>query len=165
MRRAELVTALLMAALSIYLMWKSAELPIGWIPEEGPGGGAFSFWLAAAMLGSCLWIVVNWVRRTSPQSQSTRRFMDPGVFKMFLLVGGGVAAMVGLVHIVGMYGAIFAFLIYYIRYLGGHSWRTTLSVAAGTPVVAFFFFDIALRIVLPKGYLEPWFLPLYDIFL
>lgn len=29
MRRAELVTAVLMAAFSIYLMWKSAELEIG----------------------------------------------------------------------------------------------------------------------------------------
>ena len=37
MRRAELVTALIMAALSIYLMLKSAELPTGWIPGEGPG--------------------------------------------------------------------------------------------------------------------------------
>lgn len=165
MRRAELTTALLMAALSVYLMWKSAELPIGWIPDEGPGGGAFSFWLAAVMLVCCIWIVINWARRTSPPSRSTRRFMDPGVLKMFLLVGGGVAAMVGLVHIVGMYGAVFAFLLYYIRYLGGHSWPTTLAVAAGTPVVAFFFFDVTLRIVLPKGYLEPLFLPLYDIFL
>jgi len=33
------------------------------------------------------------------------------------------------------------------------------------PIVSFFFFDIAMRIVLPKGYLEPLFIPLYDIFL
>ena len=46
MRVAELVMAVVMAIFSLYLMWKSAELPIGWIPDEGPGGGAFSFWLA-----------------------------------------------------------------------------------------------------------------------
>ena len=35
MRIAELVMALAMAALSLYLMWKSMELPIGWLPEIG----------------------------------------------------------------------------------------------------------------------------------
>jgi len=41
----------------------------------------------------------------------------------------------------------------------------TLSISTTLPVISFFFFDIAMRIVLPKGYLEPLFIPLYDIFL
>ncbi len=165
MRRAEIVTAVLMAAFSIYLMWKSAELPVGWIPDEGPGGGAFSFWLSAVMLVCCVWIAIKWVRRKSPPSQSGAPFMDSFARNKFVLVGGGVTAMIGLVHFVGMYGAIPAFLLYYLRVLGRHSWPTTLAIALGTPVVTFFFFDVALRIVLPKGYLEPLFYPLYDIFL
>lgn len=165
MRRAEFVTAILMAAFSVYLMWKSAELPVTWIAGEGPGGGAFPFWLAAVMLGCCVWILINWYRRTSPPSQSTEPFMDPYARRMFLLVAGGVAVMVGLVHVVGMYGAIPLFLIYYVRFIGRHSWRVTAAIAAAAPVIIFFFFDVSLRIVLPKGYLEPLFLPLYDIFL
>lgn len=165
MRRAEIVTAVLMAAFSIYLMWKSAELPIGWIPDEGPGGGAFSFWLSAVMLVCCVWIAINWVRRASPPSRSDAPFMDGFARSKFVLVGGGVTAMIGLVHFVGMYGAIPAFLVYYLRFLGRHSWLTTLAIALGAPMVTFFFFDVALRIVLPKGYLEPLFYPLYDIFL
>ena len=165
MRRAEIVTAGLMAALSIYLMWKSAELPIGWIPDEGPGGGAFSFWLAAIMLGCCGWIMINWARRTSPPSRSSEPFMHADAFKMFLLVGGAVTAMIGLVHVIGMYGAIPLFMAFYLRFLGRHSWWATLVIATAAPIVTFMFFDVALRIVLPKGYLEPLFLPLYDIFL
>jgi len=42
---------------------------------------------------------------------------------------------------------------------------TSLAIALGAPVATFFFFDVAMRIVLPKGYLEPLFIPLYDIFL
>ena len=165
MRRAELVTAIVLAALSIYFMWKSTELEIGWIEDEGPGGGAWPFWLAAVMLGCCLWTMVNWYRRTSPPSQSTEPFMDSYAGKMFVLVGGGVTVMIALVHVIGMYGAIPVFLIYYIRFLGRHSWGTTLAIALSAPVVTFFFFDVAMRVVLPKGYLEPLFLPLYDIFL
>ncbi|NIA69235.1 tripartite tricarboxylate transporter TctB family protein [Pelagibius litoralis] len=165
MRRAEITTAVLLAAFSIYLMWKSAELPIGWLPEEGPGGGAFPFWLAVIMLGSCIWIIVNWFRRSSPPSQSSEPFMDNYAVKRFALVGGGVTAMIGLIHILGVFGSLPLFLIYYIRFLGRHSWATTLAIALSAPVVVFFFFDVALRIIMPKGYLEPLFLPLYDIFL
>jgi len=165
MRRAEIVTAVLMAALSIYFMWKSAELPIGWIPNEGPGGGAFSFWLSVAMLGCCVLTMINWVRRTTPPSQSTEPFMDGFARNKFVLVGGGVTVMIGLVQVIGMYGAIPLFLLYYIRFLGRHSWLVSLAISLGAPVAVFFFFDVALRIVLPKGYLEPLFYPLYDIFL
>ena len=165
MRRAEIVMAGLMAALSIYLMWKSAELPIGWIDDEGPGGGAFSFWLAAIMLGCTVWIMINWVRRSSPPSRSTAPFMTGDAFMRFGLVAGALTAMVALVQVIGMYGVIPLFLVFYIRFLGRHSWPTTLAIAMAAPIVAFFFFDVALRIVLPKGYLEPLFLPLYDVFL
>ena len=68
-------------------------------------------------------------------------------------------------HVIGFYGAMFLFLIYYLYFLGRHSVTKTLSIAVGVPVFSFFFFDVAMRIVLPKGYLEPLFIPLYDIFL
>jgi len=56
-------------------------------------------------------------------------------------------------------------MIYYLRTLGQHSWTLTLAISISAPIIVFFFFDVAMRIVLPKGYLEPIFLPLYDIFL
>lgn len=165
MRRAELVMAVVMTVFSVYLMWKSAELPIGWIKGEGPGGGAWPFWLAAIMLVSCVMVIVNWFRRASPPSRSEDVYMNAQAIKSFLLVGGGLTVTIGLVHFIGVYGAVFLFLIYYIRFIGNHSWLTTASIAVSAPIVTFFFFDVALRIVLPKGYTEPLFIPLYDMFL
>ena len=46
-RTAELLMAIMMGVFSIYLMYKSFELPIGWVENEGPGGGAWPFWLSA----------------------------------------------------------------------------------------------------------------------
>ena len=66
MRRAEIITAGLMALLSIYLMFKSEELEIGYVKGEGPGGGFWPFWLSAGMLISTVWIAINWVLRKSP---------------------------------------------------------------------------------------------------
>mgnify|MGYP003306196957 FL=1 len=90
MRRAELLMALVLALLSVYLMWKSWELPIGWIPDEGPGGGAFPFWLSVGMLGSCIWIVVRWVLRSSPLSHSKAPYMTGDVAVTFAAVSGSL---------------------------------------------------------------------------
>ena len=77
----------------------------------------------------------------------------------------GLLGFLALIHVVGFYGAIFVFLIYYIRFVGRHPWLTTLSISVAIPTLGFFFFDVAMRIVLPKGYSEPLFIPLYDLFL
>ena len=164
MRAAELIMAGVMAIFSLYLMWKSAELPIGWIPGEGPGGGAFPFWLSVGMLVCSAWVIVRWIKRTSPPSRSTEPYMDKRAFKLFLIGAGSLAVMIGSIHIIGVYGAVPLFLIFYMRFLGRHRWVTTGTLAAATPVVLFLFFEIALRITLPKGLTEPLFYPLYDFF-
>ncbi len=164
MRMAELVMAVVMAVLSLYLMWKSAELPIGWIAGEGPGGGAWPFWLSAGMLACCVATIVRWFRRSTPPSRSTEPYMDKRTFKLFLIGAGSLTVMIGSIHIIGVYGAIPLFLIFYMRFLGSHPWIMTAAVAASMPVVTFLFFEIALRIDLPKGFTEPLFYPLYEFF-
>ena len=176
MRIAEIVTATLLGILSIYFMWKSGEPPawnpdiarfdnIGLVVGEGFGSGTWPFWLSFIMLLSSIWIGVNWYRRTSPPSQSDEAFLDGYGKRMMLVVGGGLLGFLILIHIIGFYGAIIVFMIYYMKFLGRHSWSLTLAISISLSVICFFFFDIAMRIVLPKGYLEPLFIPLYDIFL
>ena len=176
MRRAEILTAFILGIFSIYLMWKSGEPPswnpdvsrfanIGMIEGEGPGSGFWPFWLSLIMLVSCCWIGINWFRRTSPQSKSAEPFLDTHGKRMMVVVGGGLFGFLALIHVVGFYGAIVIFMLYYMRFLGKHTWALSLSVSVSLTVICFFFFDIAMRIVLPKGYLEPLFIPLYDIFL
>jgi hypothetical protein len=174
MRLAELVTACFLAMLSLYLMWKSGEPPswnpeigrfanIGFIDGEGPGSGFWPFWLSLIMLLSCVWTIANWYRRTSPQSQSDAVFLDSYGRRMLLVVGSGIIGFLLLIGVVGFYGAIPLFLIYYLKFIGNHSWKMTLPVSLFTPILFFIFFDFAMRIVLPKGYLEPLFIPLYAI--
>ena len=165
MRRAELLMALMLGVFSAYLMYKSAELPIGWIPEEGPGGGAFPFWLSAGMLVCCGWIVLRWLLRVSLPARSDEPYLATGARGMILRVVLALTLMIGSIHIIGIYFAIPLFLLYYVRIVGRHSWLLSLGVSVSAPVISFFFFEIALLITLPKGYSEPLFYPLYDIFL
>ena len=164
MRAAELVMAIVLGVFSLYLMSKSAELPIGWIPGEGPGGGAWPFWLATGMLFCCIAIVYRWARRITPESRSEEVYMDSRTLELILLNVGALTAMIGLFHIVGAYGAIPVFLVFYLRFLGGHSWQLTGTFAVVTPVVTFLFFEIALQKTLPKGFTDPWFEPIFEFF-
>ncbi len=164
MRVAEFAMGIVMGVLSLGLMWKSAELPIGWIAGEGPGGGSWSFWLAAGMLVCCIAIVIRGAMRLTPESRSEEVFMDKRTFRVFLLNAGALTVMIGLFHIVGAYGAIPAFLIFYLRFMGGHSWALTGTFAFVTPIVTFLFFEIALQKTLPKGFTDPWFEPIFDFF-
>ena len=165
MRVAEFVMAVCLAVFSIVVMWMSTDLPIGWIKGSGPGGGAFPFWLSAGMLVCCAWIILRWYRRTSPPARSTEPFMTDNGFKLFLIGAGSLTVMIGAIHFVGVYVSVPLFLLFYMRVLGRHSWLLCAIVAIVTPIVIFFFFEIALTITLPKGVTEPLFYPLYDIFL
>jgi hypothetical protein len=165
MRVAELVMAVCLAVFSVAIMWKSTELPVGWIKGSGPGGGAFPFWLGAGMLVCCAMIIVRWFRRTSAPARSTEPFMTEHGFKLFLTGAGSLAVMIGAIHFVGVYVSVPLFLLFYMRVLGHHGWLLSIATAIVTPIVIFFFFEIALTITLPKGVTEPAFYPLYDIFL
>ncbi len=165
MRRGEIATAGLLALFSLYLMWKSTDLPIGYIRGEGPGGGAWPFWLSAIMLLCCGAIAINWWRRTSPPSQSDEPLLDGYGWRTLLLVGGGIVGFVALIKVLSMYGAIGVFLLYYMRFLGRHSWALTLAIALITPVAMFFFFEGAMQITMPQGmaFTQPVFDVLYEI--
>lgn len=165
MRLGEIIAAVLLAILSIYFMWESTDLEIGYIAGEGPGGGAWPFWLSAIMLISTVFIAVNWFRGTSPPSQSDEPVLDSEGRKMFIFVGGGIIGFVALIDVISMYGAMAVFLLYYLKFLGRHSWTLTLSLTVLMPIGFFFFFEGLMRITMPKGlsFTDPLFNVLYDI--
>jgi len=163
-RTAELLMAILMGVFSIYLMVKSAELPIGWIDEEGPGGGTWPFWLATIMLISCGGILFNWFLKKGPVATSNKVYIEKHVLGDIAAVAASLIVTVGLFSFIGVYGALPLFLVFYIRFLGKHSWRLTATLVVLIPVVTFYFFEITLKIILPKGITEPLFLPLYKMF-
>jgi ABC-type glycerol-3-phosphate transport system permease component len=165
MRQGEISLVGLLALFSLYLMWKSTELPIGYIRGQGPGGGFWPFWLALGMLLSCLASAWNWWRGLSPASWSDEPLMDAFGWRTLLYVGGSVVVFVALISIVSMYGAVAAFLFYYLRFLGRHSWFLTLTISILLPIGLFFFFEAVMLISMPQGmsFTQPFFDLMYDI--
>jgi len=162
-RTAELLVAIVLAIMSIGIMWKSTELNIGWVRGSGPGGGAWPFWLAGGMLLTCIWTIVRWVRRVTPQSRSTEIFMTSDTLAIVGPIVVGLVLLMAGTHIIGMYLSVFIFMIAFVRFLGRHSWVTTIALAVAAPTIMFLLFEWALATTLPKGISEPLFYPLYDL--
>ena len=135
------------------------------IEEEGPGGGAWPFWLAAIMLVSCFGILFNWLRKNGPIATSTKTFIRSDVLIEVGAVALALILTVASFSVIGIYGALPLFMLFYLKVLGKHSWTLSLSMAVIFPILIFFFFEITLKIILPKGMTEPLFIPLYKIFL
>lgn len=163
-RTAELLMAILMALISAALMWKSTDgLAIGWVRGEGPGSGAWPFWLSAIMLLSCIAVLVRWFMRTTPQSVSEESYMSVATVQ---IVGITVAALFLLLlgtYYIGLYISLIVFLFFYLFILGRHSLLTSAVLMLAIPVFIFFFFEYLLVIPLPKGISEPLFYPVYDL--
>ena len=82
------------------------------------------------------------------------------------LPAGSLTAMIGLIHVVGVYFSLPLFILFYMRVLGRHGWRLTGSLATAVSIVTFLFFEGLLKITLPKGYSEELIfirLGLYDL--
>jgi putative tricarboxylic transport membrane protein len=166
MRRAEIGMAVVLGLFSLYLMYMSQlpPLQIGWVPKKGPGAGAFPFWLSLGMLLCCIAIVIRGLQGKTPQSRSTDVFMDRQTMVNVGITVASIFMMLLLTDIISAYFAMFLFLAFYMGYVGKHKLWTTLAVSLLFPTAVFFLFESGMKILLPKGYAEPLFIPLYKMF-
>lgn len=163
MLAADRIIALTLMGLSIYFMWHATVLPIGWVEGSGPGGGAFPFWLSALMLGASAIILLRSFTRVAPH-QHEKFIPDADAIPQILGVAGLLIATIAAMPILGAYISLMAFLLIYLRVFGHHGWVLIGILTLATPVFLFFFFEVTLKILLPKGITEPLFIPLYAMF-
>ena len=164
-RTAELVIAIALLIGSIAVAIKAAELNVGWVPGRGPGAGAWPFWLAVGMGLSCVWTLVRWVRHVTPESRSQEPFIHSDTLPIVAITVGALLGLLIGIHIIGMYFSLALFMLFYVRFVGRHSWPVTIAVVIGTPVFIFCLFEWALTTSLPKGLsmFEPLYYPIYDL--
>lgn len=159
---ADRVIAAAIMLMSAYFMWHATVLPIGWNGMTGgPGGGSFPFWLSAVMFCCAGGVLVRSLRRTKVDDNS---FFDPDTLRSVILVTVSLVVTIALIPWAGSYIAIPLFLLWYLKIFGGHGWLLTGILCVATPVFLFFFFEVTLKILLPKGLTEPFFIPLYAMF-
>lgn len=162
-RTAELLFAILLALCSIGLMIKSSELRIGWIEGEGPGSGAWPFWLSTGMLLTCLLTIYRWFKKITPESVNLEPYMTRDTVLIVGLSAGSILALLVGTQFLGIYISLVLFLLFYLRFIGHHTWALTISLSIGIPFFIFCLFEVALTIPLPKAITEEAFYPVYDL--
>lgn len=156
-----LIAAALMA-LSVYFMWHASALPIGWEGTSGgPGGGAFPFWLSAIIFVCAGGVLARSLRGNTGYTGS---FFDPETLASVIQVVVALTITVAIMPWGGAYIALPLFLFWYLKIFGKHGWILTLCLTIGTPIFLFMFFEVTLKILLPKGLTQPLFVPLYAYF-
>lgn len=161
-RTMELLMGIALFLFSLSLMWGvwADGLNIGWVEERGPGAGVWPFWLSFGMALTSLWTLWRWLKGTTPESRNPDAYIDPESVGLVVTSFVALTVMIFLVNIVGTYIAVFLFLGFYMKVLGGHSWKTTLAMCFGAVVFIYFLFEWQLTKYLPKGWpiFEEWFL-------
>ncbi|MEM8775422.1 MAG: tripartite tricarboxylate transporter TctB family protein [Pseudomonadota bacterium] len=152
-RTAELLMGLATLLLSLGLMWNvwSDGLRIGWVEGRGPGAGMWPFWLSGGMALASLATIVRWFLGKTPESRSTEPYVARETLFLVVVSAAALLTLLILMNIVGTYIALMLFMLFYVRYLGGHSWAMTSAFVIGTPIFVYLLFEVALTKYLPKG--------------
>ncbi|MGH7267005.1 MAG: tripartite tricarboxylate transporter TctB family protein [Candidatus Rokuibacteriota bacterium] len=148
MRRAEILTALVLLVIAGVVMREALRLGVGW-GDSGPRAGFFPFWLAVVLGLSGLGILINIVRDRS--AAAAKPFFPPGAVRLVSTVLIPMVGAIALLEVVGFYVAALVYLVSYIRLTGRQSWSLTLAVSVLFPVVTFLVFERWFLIPLPKG--------------
>jgi hypothetical protein len=142
--------ALLIGAFGAVVIVGSVKAGINW-GAEGPRAGFFPFYVGIAIVVSSL--INLW---HAQRDDDRRLFAEWGQLRQVMSVVVPTAIYVGAMPFIGLYVASTVFIAWFMRWLGGYRWLTTLAVAVGMPVVTYLVFERWFLVPLPKGPLEDW---------
>jgi hypothetical protein len=126
-------------------------LNIGWVEGRGPGAGMWPFWLSGGMALASAATLYRWYRGATPESRSTDDYIAPETQFLVAVSAASLFVLLVMITIIGTYLALMVFMLFYVRFLGKHSWGTTISFVLGVPVFVYLLFEVALTKYLPKG--------------
>ena len=157
MRVVDSMTAALLMLLSAAVIYQALRLGAGW-GSEGPESGFFPFWLAILLAMVSIVLFVQALRIRSQEPFVTREQLVPvlkvlGPLAGFVLITDPPGPWSGL----GLYVAAGLYLGFYMRWVGGHDWRTVVALATLIPVLTFLIFETWFLVPMPKGPVESWF--------
>lgn len=153
-RTAELLMGIATLLISLGFMWNvySDGLRIGWVEGRGPGAGMWPFWLSLLMALASFATIVRWFQGKTPESRSLEPYIASETMFLVIISALSILVLLILMTIIGTYLSLMLFMLFYVRFLGKHSWGTTMGFVIGTPIFVYLLFEVALTKYLPKGW-------------
>ncbi len=149
MRKGDIVCAAVILCIGLLVMWDSIRLNIGW-GMEGPQAGFYPFIMSLGVVIGSLVILAQAFQRKGV-SKSDQPFIPRGALQPVLKCVLPAALMVFLTEWIGLYIAAGLYLAVYMRWIGGHRWRTVLVLSIAIPAASYVLFDKVFLIPMPEG--------------
>ncbi len=125
------------------------RLGFGWEPQAGPQAGMVPFYLALLMLGCSAYVM--YLGFKSEKKEGDNFFINKeGMMEAIKIAFTALIFSIILVYA----GVYFAMLIYaplFVRWLGKHSWRSTIMFTIVIVLVIYFGMEVGLKIPLPRS--------------
>jgi putative tricarboxylic transport membrane protein len=149
MKKAEMVTGVVLLVLSGFAIWEASQMPPS--ATFGPGSGFLPFWLGVLLAVLAMILFVSAWRRQATEKDSEPIF--PGKQALFAITSVlvGLAGYILLIEVLGYLVDTFLFIVFLMKAVEREKWQLTLMVAVGTTAVLFITFQFLLRITLPSN--------------
>lgn len=152
-RRADIVVAVIFAAVGGVVIMDSLRLGMGW-SEYGPESGYFPFYIGLAMVIASLGTIVLTLRSRSGSDGS---FVERTQLRDVMKVLIPSAVFVAMIGVIGIYVSSVLFIGAFMRWLGRFPWTTIAAVSLLVPLALFLLFEVWFLVPLPKGPVEDFF--------
>jgi hypothetical protein len=149
-RLLELCVAALLMLAGIVVMYDSVRVGMRWV-SDGPQAGYFPFYIGVLLCVASLW---SFAGALLDRQSAQKPFVSVRSFRMILAMLVPTAAYVALIGWLGFYVASFAYIGFFMVWLGKYSWLHAIAVAAVVSAIAFMLFEVWFKLPLPKGPLE-----------
>jgi len=149
MKRADMITGIVLLVLAGYVMWESMQMPPS--ATFGPGSGFLPFWVGVILAVLAGFLVASVWTRKMTQKDSVNPF--PGAKALLAITGvlGGLAAYIFLIEVLGFLVDTFLYVAFLVGMVERQRWSLTLGVAIVTTASLYIVFQVLLGISLPKG--------------
>jgi hypothetical protein len=150
---ADAITAIIIFAVGVVVMWDNYKIGAGWA-SDGPESGYFPFRIGVLL---CLASGVVAIRSLFGKHKNQQEFVSRERFKLVLQVLLPTTLYVLAIQFLGIYLASTLFIGAFMRVMGKSGWVKTLVVSLSVSAVLFWMFEIQFMVPLPKGPLEALF--------
>ena len=148
MKRAELIAAAVFILIGVVVIGASIGQGIGWISQQGPSAGMVPFYLALGMALTSAGIFLKHLKGDDPGKPFFKG--HPGMMEILKIFGTSTLLTIGIVWF-GVYYPTFVFSVIFTKWLGKHTWWSTIVFAVILTLAVYYGMEKGLQIPLPKS--------------
>jgi putative tricarboxylic transport membrane protein len=149
MKKAEMITGVVLLALSGFVIWGALEMPPS--SSFGPGAGFLPFWLGLLLAVLATILFLSAWRRQATEKDNQSVFPGKQALIAIAAVMVGLAVYIFLIETLGYLLDTFLLIVFLMKAVEREKWPLTLTVAVVTTAALFFTFQILLKITLPSN--------------